>query len=194
MIRFWIAVVAALLSACQPAFMHGRPNENSPHFEIPVGSKFVLRSEILVPPRTERLYFQDGELPAWYNVNKHRPYCVLQVKAPRERAKVIEPDEFVVTKVSTAHSFQLIEAPARREPVQVAAATSAVVAAGDSESNSSDSHEIFGSVMQLHSARQPAITEITCADWGLPQPGTYITIGKIRQALGGYFRLELASR
>jgi hypothetical protein len=191
MVRCLIGVLAVALVGCQPAFVHGRPNEDSPYFEVPAGSKFVLRTEILMPPRTDRLYFQDGKLPAWYNVNKYRPYCVLQVKSAHDHAKVIEPDEFVVTKVSTAHFFQLIEAPTQSGSARLATATDAALVTNDRESKSGDDYEIFGSVMQLHSTRQPAVTKITCADWGLPQAGTYITVRKIRQALGSYFQLDI---
>jgi hypothetical protein len=193
MFRYLVPAVTTFLVACQPAFVNGTPNENSTRFTVPVGSAFVLSSEILVPPRTDRLYFQDGDLPAWYDVNKNRPYCILQVNSAIDRVRIIEPDEFVVTSITAAHSFQLFEAQPRG-PEQVAAATGAGRRIDDREADRGDTREIFGSAMRLHSARQPDVTQLTCADWGLPQSGTHITVQKIRRALGGYFRLRVASK
>lgn len=194
MIRWLIPVLAALSVGCQPTFVKSTSDEDSPYFEIPVGSKFVLQSEILVPPLTERLYFQDGNLPAWYNVNKHRPYCVLQLDAARDQVEVIKPAEFVVTKIATAHLFKLAEASEASADMQPAATGSAEDKSG---SEDHDDYETFGSVMQLHAGRtgrQQHVARLTCTDWGLPQPGMHVTVRKIQQALGGYFRLDVASK
>lgn len=195
MIRCLVSALLALLVGCQPAFVNGIPNENSPRFEVPVGAKFVLQSEIIVPPRTDRLYFQDGDLPAWYNVNKYQPYCVLRVAAPSERVRTIRPDTFVVTKVATAHFFQLIKAPGPTPPVRLASARAAVMLVDDNDaSGGDDNYEVFGSVMHLRSPRQPLVTQLTCADWGQPEPGSHVTVREIRRSLGSYFHLELATK
>jgi hypothetical protein len=192
MLRYLVPVVTTLLAACQPAFVNGAPNENPPDVAVPVGSAFVLGSEILMPPHADRLYFQDGSLPEWYDVNKYRPYCVLKIRSVSHQARIIEPDEFVVTSVSTAHSFQLLEAPPG--PEQYAAATGATHQVDDGATDSGERYEIFGSAMRLHSVRQPNVTRLTCADWGSTQSGTSITIRKIRRALGGYFRVRAVSK
>lgn len=192
MLRYLIPAATTLLAACQPAFVSGTPNENSPDATVPVGSALVLSSEILMPPSTDRLYFQGGRLPEWYDVNKYRPYCVLQMSSASDRPRVIEPDEFVVTNVSPAHSFQLPEAPSG--PEQSAVAGDAERPADDGATDGGDGYEIFGSAMRLHSARQPDVTRLTCADWGSPQSGASLTARKIQRALGNYFRVRVVSK
>lgn len=189
MLRYLIPVMATVLVACQSAFVAGTPNQTVSKVTIPAGSALVLGSEIFVPPQTDRLYFQDGRLPTWYDVDKHRPYCVLQLGSPSDRPRVIEPDAFVVTSVSTAHSFQLLEAPPEAE--QAAGALGA--GREDRATDDGKRDEIFGSAMRLHSARQPNVTQLTCADWGPPQSGARITVQKIRRALGGYFRVRVVA-
>ena len=193
MIRYLsVVAICALMAACQPAFINGKPNENSPYFEVPAGSTFVLRRQAAVPAHAKRLYFQDGRSPAWQAVDKYRAYCVLQVEGVQERDQTIEPDEFVVTKVSTQSFFQLIRAPKTTPPLRMAAAGDAVRMADSVESSDRDSYQVVGWVMGLGSARQPQVQLIACAAWGLPQSGTYITVQKIRQALGESFDLNIA--
>lgn len=192
MLRYLVLATTTLLVACQPAFVNGAPTENPAGVTVPVGSAFVLSSEILMPPSTDRLYFQDGRLPEWYDVNKYRPYCVLQMRSVSDRPRVIEPGEFVVTSVSPAHSFQLLEAPPGTQ--QYPAATDAARAGDDRATDRGDAYEIFGSAMRLTSTRQPDVTQLTCADWGSPQSGTSITVRKIRRAVGGYFRVRVVAK
>lgn len=189
MVRYLALTLCWFLLSCQPAFVNGTANESSPYFQIPVGSTLSLRKEIIVPPRTDRLYFQDGNLPAWYNVNKYQPYCVLQVKPSNTQARIVEPDDFVITSVSTAHYFQLLE----RQASPVERGTVVVLVAGERDTRGDNDYEVFGTAMELHSGRQPGVTRLTCADWGLPQPGTHITVNKIRRALGAYFRVAVTS-
>lgn len=189
--RCLLPILAALLAACQPAYIKGMPNESSPYFQIPTGTQFVLRREITVPAHTDRLYFQDGTIHAWYRVNKYDAYCVLQVDATGSTPRPIEPDKFTVTKVSIGHFFQLVQAPARAVRTGFTADGGAARLIDEPRSDSGDTYEVFGSVMQLRSARQPRVRRLTCADWGLEQRATYISVSKMRRALGAYFRIDV---
>ena len=41
----------------------------------PVDSKVILQQELLVPARSDRLYFQKGKVSQFQYVNEYLPYC-----------------------------------------------------------------------------------------------------------------------
>jgi hypothetical protein len=186
MIGRWFLSLSTLLIACQPAFIDGAPNEKSPYFEIPVDSTFVLQQPLTVPPRTDSVYFQSGQILAWYDVNEYSSYCVLRLNSKSETIRRVEPDRFVVRRVSTEFFFQLAR---RYAPV-----ARAVRVASMGRDRDGESYQVAAMVMALVSARQPEVARLTCADWTLPQGSPAITVQKIRQALGPFFDLQLATR
>jgi hypothetical protein len=172
---------AALLAACETAYKDGAPNERSPWFEVPVGSKLVLHRGVEAAAGQGSAYFQDGKLLRWYDVNQYAPYCALGLQAISwEAAQRVTADQFVVRNVSKRPFFTLAAGwrlqPARR----------------DSDSDGM-TYEVLATVMELQSAQQPAVRALTCASWGLPQGRPYLTVEQIRRALGAYFTLELKS-
>jgi len=181
-LRFAALILSAALGACQPAFINGVPNENSPYFEVPVDSRLVLRDALEVPAREDSAYFQRGRTVRWYDVNIYGTWCVLKLAAKRDAPQTIQADEFVVGKVWSERRYYLGAAPGVR------------LAAMSFDRDDGETYEVMATVMRLHSPRQPEVVQLVCADWGLPQGGTYLTVHKIRRTLGDYLRLELASR
>jgi hypothetical protein len=180
--RFVAIMLLAELGACQPAFVNGVPNENSPYFEVPVDTRLLLRGAIDVPARADSAYFQRGQTLPWYDVNIYGTWCVLKLAGKRDVPRTIQADEFAVRKVSSERRYYLGAAPGMR------------LVATDFDRDNGESYEVMATVMHLHSPRQPDVSQLVCADWGLPQGGSYLTIHKIRRTLGDFFRLELPPR
>jgi hypothetical protein len=190
--RTTTAVLLMLLCACQPAFIDGVPNEDSPYFVVPVDSQFALKRAVTVLARDDSAYFQDGKSPTWYDVDIYGSWCVLQLESKRDAVQLIEPDRFTVIKVSTERRFYMgREAPPARTmfAARRRIATSADIGIGDAQA-----YEVEATIMQLRSARHPQVRRLICAKWGIPQGGTFLTVRQIRHTLGEFFDLELATR
>jgi hypothetical protein len=183
-----VILFAAVLAACQPAFINGVPNEASPYFTVPLDSKLVLRQALTVPAGEGSVYFQRGRVVRWSEVNVYGTYCSLKLSTKSSAPQTISPDELVVRRVSEERRFRLTRSSPR---VQVAALGRIPVASIDTD-DSGFTYEVLATVMQLQSARQSDVTEMACADWSTPQGITPISVRKIRQTLGDWFDLRLA--
>jgi hypothetical protein len=172
---FLALVLLALLSACETAYKDGVPNERSPWFFVPVGSRLVLHRSIDLEPGQDSAYLQGGRLLPWHQVNQYAPYCALAAGSRRVAA-----DSFVVRSVSQRPLFTLAQAL----PTRVARRDS-----GDGMT-----YEVLATVMSIESERQPEVRALTCASWCLPQGRVCLTVEEIRRALGAYFTVELAAQ
>jgi hypothetical protein len=184
-------LLIALVAACETAYKDGVPNERSSAFEVPVDSKLVLHRSIEIPPGQGSAYLQQGKLLRWYHVNQYAPYCALGLGARREVVQSVSPDEFVIRKVTQRFLFTLAAVPP--EQAGHALRQARLVHAAD-RADDGMTYEVVGTVMDVHSAGQPEVRALTCANWGLPQGRSYLTVENIRQALGSYFTLELAAQ
>lgn len=172
-------VCTALLVACQPIYLKdGRPNENSPYFEVPVHSKFVLHQTLTIPPYRRHVYFQHGKAMPFQAVNEFLDYCALTLHTKKQVPQMIKPDTFVITKVYRQYLFQLANAT-----ITIAQ----VIDRGDGEP-----WQVLATQMELRSETQPEVIRMTCAGWGLPQEQSNVTVDGIRKSLGDIVTLELA--
>ncbi|RJQ67047.1 MAG: DUF4242 domain-containing protein [Desulfobacteraceae bacterium] len=112
-----------------------------------------------------------------------------EVASKRETPQPIHPDVFIVSKAYTERFFQQVHAP-DESPVFPVAPGAAPAAWADVNPDGRMEYEVVAAVMELRSERQPEVTALICADWGLPQDTLHITVQKIRRALGTF----LASR
>ncbi len=186
---FFLIAFAFSLAACQPAYLNGMPNENSPFFNIPVDSKLVLRSRLSVQAGDDGVYFQDGKAMRWSDVNIYRAYCALRIEN-KQTPQTVTPDTFIVAKTYNERFFKQVRGV---EPVQVAATGRIWLGGVDLNDRGDGGYDVMAMVMELRSARQPQVSRLICAEWRVPQGSTYITVAKTRQVLGDYFSLELAA-
>jgi hypothetical protein len=186
MTRIAFLFVAAILAACQPAFINGVPNEASPYFTVPDGSKLVLRQAVSVPARDQNIYFQRGQPMRWNRVNVYGTYCSLGTVGKRNAPQTINPDEFLIRKVSQERHFRLGYAPLLPR-TQVA-----MLAVVPDIDDSSAAYEVLVTVMHLQSSKQPDVSELVCADWNTPQGVIPISVRKIRHTLGDWAELQIA--
>ncbi len=177
--RFALLTVAMLLTACQPAYLsNGQPNPSSVYFEIPVDSKFVLRKDVTFPPYRKDMFFQNGKLSDYSGVNKWTAYCALSLHAQRQVPFTVKADTFVARKVSRQFLFQLAGAP-----LQVA---------GQFDRDGFQEWRVLATVVELSSDTQPEVARMTCAQWGLPQDLSNVTLNGIRTSFGDFVQLEIA--
>lgn len=177
--RLLLIIVTVGMAACQPAYINGVPNENSPYLSVSPDSKFVLRKAVTVPARDDSIFFQYGRAMPWSTVNIYNPNCWLKLQTKRDAAQTIEPDTFVATRVRTEPRFRLGYAPGTQ------------LASVDND-NSDNTYEVLATVITLRSARQPDVSEMVCVDWQLPQGLHPITVRKMRAALSDWFDVMLA--
>lgn len=177
--RITLLICVVLLAGCQPAYLSdGQPNPNSPYFEIPVESKFVLHQTLTVPAYSRNVFFQRGQVLLFYYVNEFMDYCALTVYAKRKVPQTIKPDTFVVTKVYREYLYQLADAP--------------VIVAQAFQDKDGETWHVLATQMELQAKNQPDVIRLTCAAWGLPQDISNVTLAGIRKSLGAIATLELA--
>lgn len=177
--RFALLTFAILLTACQPAYLsNGQPNPNSPYFEIPVDSKFVLRKDVTFPPYRKDMFFQNGKLSDYSGVNEWTAYCALSLHAQRRVPFTVKADTFVAKKVSREYLFQLASGP-----VQVAA---------QRDRGGFQEWRVLATVFELSSDSQPEVARMTCAEWGSPQDQSNVTLNGIRTSFGDFVELQIA--
>ena len=178
-VRATLLIGIMLLIGCQPAYLKdGRPNENSPYFEIPVESKLALHQTLTVPPYTRNVFFQGGRVRPFYYVNEFIDYCALTVYAQKQVSQTIKPDTFVVTKVYRQYLYEL--------------ANTSVMLAQAFQDDDGDTWHVLATQMELQSKEQPDVIRLTCAAWGLPQDISNVTLAGIRKSLGEIATLEIA--
>lgn len=176
--RLTLSALAMLLAACQPAYLKsGQPNPDSPYFEVPVDSEFVLNTDVTFPAYQKDMFFQNGKVSDFGGVNRWLPYCALSVHAKTQVPQIVKADTFVVQKVMQKYLFTLAKAE-----LQVA----------QLKRHDVDEWRVLATVMELSSERQPGVVRMTCAAWGLPQDMSNVTLNSIRKAFGDVVTLKLA--
>jgi hypothetical protein len=178
-VRVILLISIMLLVSCQPAYLKdGRPNEDSPYFEVPVDSKLVLNQTLTVPAYARNVFFQRGQVLPFYYVNEFIDYCALTVYAQKQVPQTIKPDTFVVTKVYREYLYQLAQA--------------SLMVAQAFQDDDGESWYVLATQMELQAKNQSDVIRLTCAAWGLPQDISNVTVAGIRKSLGQIATLELA--
>ena len=170
------ALLIIWLTGCQGSLLQMEADENSRYFRIPVDSKLILQQALVVPARSDRLYFQKGRVSQFQYVNEYLPYCALSLYAKKDAEYRIAPDTFIVRKMHRQHLFDLAMAPplfAQLEP------------------GGGMTYQVVATLMEIRSVKQPDVIRMTCANWGIPQDIAHLTLGQMREALGDWFLLKL---
>jgi hypothetical protein len=173
-----VAFAAVSLTACDNSQMV--KDEDSQFYSISVGSTFTLNREITIQPDNTSVYLQFGKLELSKNVDFYKPHCVFELYTISEKARVVRPDTFVITKIID-----------QREDVSLSRPTYAGLGIGIGYGDG-PVHLTFATTMYLESKIQPDVYRMTCKRWDWPSIGEYLSINEMRQALGDYFTLKLA--
>ena len=175
-------ILAMALAGCQPAYVDGEPNTASPYYEPPTGSVVELNHALEVPARNNRVYFQEGRILPWQDVNEYRGYCALRVRDKQSEPQSLEPGRYTVREVSTEHIFMLAARPPR-----VAAA---FTVGFDGNDNSREDYQTLALVLALEGP-DDRVQSLACAEWGIPQVMQRVTVDGVRRALGSHATLTL---
>lgn len=174
-----ITVLAAIcLAACDNSRVV--KDEDSQFYSVPVGSTFTLNREITIQPDNTSVYLQNGKPGSDSDVDFYKPHCVFELYTISNKARVVSPDTFVITKI-----VDQSEDVAASRPTYAALGMGIVFGDGPV-------HLTFATTMYLESKIQPDVYRMTCKRWDWPNIGEYLSINEIRQAVGHYFTLTLA--
>lgn len=177
-----IVLITASLAGCQPAYRNGEPNTASPYYEPPTGSVVEINHALEVPARNDRVYFQQGRILPWQQVNEYRGYCALRVRDKASETQRTEPGRYSVRDVSTEHVFMLAGHPAPR--------AAAVPVGFDGGDDSQEDYQTLALVLRLEGP-DDRVQSLVCAEWGVPQVMQRVTVDGIRRALGSHASLNL---
>jgi len=175
-----LLLMMLLLGACQPAYLDGRPNPQSPYFDIPSGSELVLHEPLEVIPRSDRVYLQKGRALPWHEVDRYAAYCAFALEYAEPARGEIAADRFTVLESNTRYLFRL----ARAEPLRLASAGALLRTASRSDDDGIDDYQVQATELVLHSDSQPRVKRLICANWRLPQGAPSVTLNSIAEALG----------
>ncbi len=181
--RMAILTVVIFLAACQTASYEG--NEGSPYYKVPIGSKLILRQDIVIPPHAAGIYLQGGKIAPLAQVNQYYPHCKFEVLKLKDTPQTIQPDEFSIKKVvqETTHSVGLD----RLQSAAVSIGVGIHIGMDDDHSTLMT----YVTRLDLHSEKQPDVFRLSCGLWAYPPQGQHVTIREIRQVLGNVFTLGL---
>lgn len=177
--RLMLVATMMMLVACQPAYRDGRPNPDSPYFRIPGGSELVIHAPLEVSARSDRVYFQDGQVMPWHEVNRYQPYCALTLAYAEPAPGRIASGTFTVLESNIRFLFHLAAATPRPFPAR------------RSDADGIDDYQVQATELILAAAAQPRVERLICAAWRLPQGSASVTLNHIEQALGDRASLRI---
>ena len=173
MIRLAAMFMLLLLASCQSVQPY---DENSRFYQVPAGSRLTLNKQVTIAPNLARTYFQYGKQISKKQIEKYQPHCYLLLSTLSENEQLVQPDTFTIHKVE--RDF-IVSADQQRY-------------AGASMNMFDTSLVEYVNIYQLSSATQPNVLSLNCLQWSDSSDRLYLTVGEVRQALGGYFSLQLA--
>lgn len=181
--RAIITLIASLtaLTGCA-GFLSDEGNEHSPFYVVPRGSQLVLHQELTILGDEVGVYIQDGRPQPFTDVRKYYPHCKFELYSLRSAVRKVAPDTFSVTRViqEESHSAQ-----------QGASLYAQALAGVFTDIDNDPPLRAFVTRMYLHSAKQPDVFRLSCAQWGYPPQDGHVTIAEMRHALGEVFALQL---
>jgi hypothetical protein len=166
-------MLVALLPACQMAPV---PDETSPSYPPPVGSRLVLSQSLVIPGGSTGVTLQGGQVRSPRDINEWHPNCRLEVRTLSDSPRTVDSDNFEVWRVRR-------RATVVTRPGEVFAQLRA--------DSGGPSFLVFRTTLDLRSASQPDVAWLTCQYWGDPALGRDLSIQEIRTALGSVITLVL---
>lgn len=162
-------------------------NENSPFYVIPPESQLVLNHEVTIPANAVSIYLQDGRILPFSDVRKYYPHCKFELYSMSNVARQVAPDTFAVTRVMQEES-QSADAGIMRY-----AQSQQNVTMADMGDPGGLPLIAFVTRMYLHSAKQPDVFRMNCAQWGYPLRDRQVTIAEIRRTFSDIFTLRITN-
>jgi hypothetical protein len=166
-----------LLAACNT----GPYPVSSPYFQIPAGSKLLLKQELTIPPNAGRVYIQYGKVVTPKEKDNYHAHCWFLSWDVLASAQVIKPDTFIIT-----HSQQQESVVMRQARLQFA-----MNGFGLHGDDGAPMALVYSTEMWIHSETQPAIRRFTCSHWEDPLDANHLTVGQMQKVLGQIAEIQL---
>jgi len=169
------------MAGCASLYM---ADPDSPYWLPPVGSVVELKQVLEVPPRSARVFLQQGTLVAKTAVNLYLPSCNFAVTPVFEdRSQTILPDSFQVVRVTGQREEVVQQAPAARY-------AALYLAGGQPDGGSTMIMHLVH--LWLESPKQPDVRRLSCRG-ALDDPplAKRPSVTQMRAALGPIAELRL---
>lgn len=169
-------LITLLLISSFSAFASGPPPEQ------PLG-RLKLEVPLSIPPGAATLRLQQGRVTAFNAVQEQDPFCIFELDTVSEGAQPVAPAEFSITRIDRS-----IETFAGMPVLTMR------VALG--QGDSSPSHIYYKTTYHLASNPQGARSLACMSNQYVPGIAImrHLSLGEIRDALGGYFTLDLGGK
>lgn len=154
----------------------------SSYFQIPVGSKIVLKQALTIPSNAARVYIQYGKVVTPKQKDNFYAHCWFLSWYVRNSPQIIKPDTFTIT-----YSQKRVDVVSRNANYMLAMNGSGIGIADDGAPTALD----YSTVMHIHSDKQPAIRRFGCAYWERPYDAQHLTVAQMQKALGNIAKLEI---
>jgi len=165
-----------LLAACQT----GPYPVTSPYFQIPPGSKLILKQALTIPPNAGRVYIQYGKVVTPKEKDDWHAHCWFLSWDVLETEQKIKPDTFIIT-----HSQQQEDSVMRHTNLQYA------MNGGLYNDLGVPTALIYTTEMRIHSDSQSAIRRFACSHWENPSDAKHLTVKQMQQTLGSIVQIQL---
>ena len=151
-------------------------------YSIPAGSLLVLHQQLTVPARRWYVYFQDGKVTSFGEVDEYLPYCKLEVNGPEQGDQLIEPGVFEVIKVRDEVDSRLAS------PVHVAASGDYLAGLIDRQ------FAHYETRVYLSSDTQPHVSQLVCGHLDEVGTGLFLSLPVIKKTLGNIITITTPTR
>lgn len=176
--QFIPIVIGISLAACSsvPAPV------TSPYFQIPAGSKLVLKQTLTIPPHAARVYIQYGKVVTSKQKDNYYAHCWFMSWYVHDTPQTIKPGTFTITR------SQKYEDVVLRHQDHMYAMNGLGMAMYQ---DGGPMALVYSTVMDIHSDRQPDIRRFGCGYWEDPKDAHHLTVAQMQKALGNIARIEI---
>ncbi|MCI0505800.1 MAG: hypothetical protein L0Z73_06775 [Gammaproteobacteria bacterium] len=174
-----LCLLGFLIHACAGTLQPARPMA---HQVVKPGAILKLNRDLTIPPDQAGVRMQYGKFTEYRAINQWYPNCRFEVKNPAPAEQIIQPEEFVITQVST--EFQFVAA----EQIKLAAFGIGIGMFGN---NGGPTAEVMSTSFYIQSQTQPKVRRLICQHWEDPYDSRHLLLEEIQQALGDIIEFRL---
>ncbi|MDH5446883.1 MAG: hypothetical protein OEY52_15145 [Gammaproteobacteria bacterium] len=148
----------------------------SPHYNIPSGSKLVIKEDLVLLPNSGRVYIQYGRVVSTKEVDQYFPHCwLVSWKIYNHPIKIKMGSFNIVGSQKYEISLQNME-----YSIEYASASNFLLAGSPGGTTISE----YTTTLKIDSSEQQNIREFSCSHWADPIDDDHLTVAQINRTLG----------